>query len=145
MTDVEKLMREYGGTKQRIKELELQITELEAKKEGIYDKLLSAKPPKADRVQGGPLYDPVVDAVAKLVDVYAERIRKLSVDLAAAHGKLAQIENLVNEAGLTETELRYVRLRYFEDTAAWKVAQEMGYCDRHCRRLAKCVDKILMP
>lgn len=135
MTDVERMLREHGGIQQRIKELEQQITEIEAKKEGVYDKLLRGKVPKGDRIRGGPFYDPVVEAVAKLVDVYAERIRKLSADLAAEHGKLAKIEDVVNRAELTETELRYVRLRYFERLPAWKVAQESAYSERAVRRI----------
>jgi hypothetical protein len=133
MTDTEKLLYEYPGIKRRIRELEQQIDDLEAKKAGVYDKLLGVKPPKDVRVSGGPLYDPVVDAVVQLVDVYAERIKRIASDLAAAHGKLAKIEDLVNRAGLNEIEERCVRLRYFDGLPAWKVAQAVGYSDSQAR------------
>ncbi len=135
MTEIERQLSEYPRVKQRIRELELQIDELKAKRDSIYDDMLRGVAPEKDRVTGGPLYDPVVQAVAQLVDVYAERIRKLSADLAAAYGKLAQIEDMVNGAGLSEVELRYVRLRYFEGAAAEKVAQIIGYSIPHMVRI----------
>jgi hypothetical protein len=130
MTDTEKTLYEYSDTKRRIRELELQLDELEAKKAGVYDKLLGVKPPKDVRVSGGLSYDPVVDAVAQLVDVYAKRIRNVAGQLGEAHGKLAWIEELVRAAGLSEIEQRYVRLRYFDGLPVWKVAQELHFCEK---------------
>lgn len=132
MTQVEMLLYEYNHVKKRISELEMQIEELTVKKEAIYDKLLEPRTIK-DRVTGGPFIDPVVDAVVKLVDVYAERIRRVTGDLAAANRKLAQIEALVDQADLSETERRYVQLRYFKRMPAWKVAQEIGYVESTAR------------
>ncbi len=139
MTDIERRLSEYPRIKQRIRELELQIEELKAKRDSIYDDMLRGVAPEKDRVTGGPLYDPVVQAVTRLVDVYAERIRKVSADLAAAYGKLAQLEDMVNGSGLSETEQRYVRLRYFDGMAAWKVAQKIGYSERGARNIKDAI------
>lgn len=130
MTDIEKFLCEYSDTKKQIKNLELELEEIESKKNAQYDKLLRVKEFKLDRITGGQDYDPVIEAVSKLVDVYATRENKIADDLKAAMGKLALIEDVVNKAKLSETELRYVRLRYFENMKVWQVAQKIGYSER---------------
>lgn len=45
MTATEKQLYEYSDTKRRIRDLEKQIDDLEAKKAGVYDMLLDVKPP----------------------------------------------------------------------------------------------------
>lgn len=129
MTDIERFLYEYKGAQNRINELELQLESIEAKKEAQYDKLLGVKQLKHDRISSGPLYNPVVEAVSKLVDVYAKRAKKIARDLDAANGKMAFIEDTVNRAGLSEIGIRYVRLRYFEGLRARQVAKELGYSE----------------
>lgn len=133
MTEVERFLSEYGDAKKRVCELEVQIEELEAKKDAVYDRLLSPTPPRSERVTGGPLYEPIIEAVAQLVDVYVGRIRRVTLELAEANAKLAKIEDLVNQAELTEIELRYVRFRYFDGLPAWKVAQQLGFTESRAR------------
>ena len=124
MTDIERFLYEYRGVKNRIRELECELEEIQAKKQAQYDKLLKAQRIKPERIRGGPEVDPVVEAVAKLVDVYAEREKKIADDLKEANGKLAFIEDTVNGAGLSEIELRYVRLRYFEGLKIKQLAKD---------------------
>jgi cell division protein ZapA (FtsZ GTPase activity inhibitor) len=138
MTSVEIILWDYSNTKRRVRELELQIDELQAKKQGIYDKLLTPKPPRSEHVAGGPDFDPVVEAVAKLVDVYVARIRGVTRQLEEANEKLAKIEALVNTAELTEIELRYVHLRYFDGMPAWKVAQKLSLSESRARDYKVC-------
>ena len=133
MTETEMFLYGYSDAKKRVLELELQIEELEDKRDAIYDKLLT--PLLKEHVQGGPMFDPVVGAVEQLVDVYVERIRRVAGDLREASEKLAVIEALVNQAALTEIERRYVRLRYLDGLPAWRVSQHIGYCDRQGTRI----------
>lgn len=126
MTETEKQLYEYNDTKKRIAELERQLDELKAKQESQYDRLLGAKPPKEIKTSGGSLYDPVVDAVAQLVDVYAGRIRRVANELQEAMDKLAHIEDMVKAAELSEIESRYVRMRYFEGMPVWKIETELS-------------------
>ena len=137
MNDIERFLFEYRGVQNRICDLELKLKEIQAKKDAQYDKMLKIRKLKPERIRGGPEVDPVVEAVAKLVDVYAEREKKIAGDLSAANGKLHFIEDTVEAAGLCEEELRYVRLRYFEGLKAWKVAQEIGYSDSRARDYKK--------
>lgn len=130
MTDTEKQLYEYSDTKKRIAELERQLDELKAKQESQYDRLLGAKPPKEIKTSGGSLYDPVVDAVAQLVDVYARRINDVAFKFMLARNKLNIIEDIIDKAELTEMELRYVQLRYFDRLPAWKVAQALHLCEK---------------
>ncbi len=137
MQDVERFLYRYRTIKQQIKERELQVDELVAKKDAIADRLLRA--PRLDnvRVQGGISSDPVCDAVCKMVDVYGKRISRVVDEINALYVQLDDINRRVDAAELTEQEREYVRLRYFEGLSAARVADSMGYCEREIRRVKK--------
>lgn len=147
MIDIERFLKEYTYTKRRIHELELDLKEIEAKRNAQYDKLLRVKEIQHDKITGGPNYDPVVEAVSKLVDVYGKRQKRVADDLEAVMSKLSFIEDTVNKAGLSEEELRYVRLRYFMGLKVKEVAKQMVYSERQlciykCNAIAKISLKI---
>jgi DNA-directed RNA polymerase specialized sigma subunit len=134
MTDIERFLCEYRGVKNRIRELEHDLDGIKAKKQAQYDKLLETKKLKHDRITGGVMYDPVIEAVSKLVDVYAQREKRIADELSAANGKLAYIEDIVTQAGLNEIERMYIKLRYWDGLKAWRVAQEIRYSERQTLR-----------
>ena len=134
MTDTERLLRDHGVVKQRIKALERDIAALQEKKQDIYEALY-IKPPDKTRVSGGRVFDaegrifnPVAEAVIKAVDVYADRIKDLTADINAAMMKLAFIESIVRTSGLDEIEKRFVRLRYFDGLSITAVCMKLGGC-----------------
>lgn len=133
MTDTEKLLREHGAVKQRIRAIECDIAALEAKKQDIYEALY-IKPPDKINVSGGRVFDaegmvfnPVAEAVIRAVDVYTGAIKELTKDLNAAMAKLTFIECLPRTSGLDETELRYVQLRYFRRLSIISICERL-YC-----------------
>jgi DNA-directed RNA polymerase specialized sigma subunit len=135
MTDIERFLCEYRGVKNRIRELEHDLDEIKAKKQAQYDKLLETKKLKHDRITGGVMYDPVIEVVSKLVDVYAQREKRIADELSAANGKLAYIEDIVTQAGLNEIERRCIKLRYWEGLKFWVVAREMNSSERTVYRI----------
>ena len=143
MTDIERILQEYCGVKRRIKDLELQLAEIEEKKAAEYDKLLKVKRLKADKVRGGPKHDPIVDAVSRLVDNYAARQKKIAENMAAANGKLAFIEDIVAAAGLSEIEFRYVQLRYYKGVGYSETAKSLYCSPRTCDRIRqRTIEKV---
>lgn len=130
MQEIEKFLYRYRDIKRQINEYELQIEELVAKKESIVDKLLRAPRLDCIRVQGGASVDPVFDAVQKMVDVYGARIDKIVNDIQQLYVKLDDITRAVDQAGLTEQEREYVKLRYFEGLKNMEIARKMNYSDR---------------
>lgn len=149
MTDTEKLLREHGAVKQRIKVLECDIATLEAKKQDIYERLY-IKPPDKIKMPGGKVFDaegrifnPVAEAVIKVVDVYAKRIKELTRDLNAAMAKLTVIEAIVRTSGLDEIEKRYVRLRYFRGLSITAICGKLYCSERTTLRIrASALKKI---
>ncbi len=143
MQETEKFLYRYRDIKRQIKEYELQIEELVAKKDSIADRLLRA--PRLDclRVQGGAQIDPVFEAVQKMVDVYGARIDSIVREIQVLFVELDDIERVVSRAALTEQEKEYVRLRYFDGLSAAQVADKTKYCDREGRRIkTKIIEKI---
>lgn len=143
MQEIEKYLYRYKDIKRQIKEYELQIEELVARKESIADKLLRA--PRLDfiRVQGGASIDPVFEAVQKMVDVYGARIERIVKEVEILYVELDDITRVVDRADLTEQEREYVRLRYFEGMSVALVAKKMGYCERHASRINYRVYQII--
>lgn len=134
MQEIEKYLYRYGEIKRQIKEYELQIEELAAKKESVADKLLRAPRLDSIRVQGGAQIDPVFEAVQKMVDVYGARIERIVNEIQALYVEMDDITRTVDRAGLTEHEREYVRLRYFEGLKNVEIALKMNYSDRQIRR-----------
>src|SRR5664280_1241157 len=99
MQDLERFLYRYRDIKRQIKEFELQVDELVAKKDSIADRLLRA--PRLDclRVQGGVFVDPVYEAVQKMVDVYGERISRIVKEIKELYVQLDDITRAVDRAG----------------------------------------------
>ncbi len=137
MQEIEKFLYRYRDIKRQIKEYELQIEELIAKKDGIVDKLLRA--PRLDiiRVQGGASVDPVFDAVQKMVDVYGARIERIVKDIEALYVEMNDITRTVDRAGLTEQEREYIKLRYYQGLKNVEIARKMNFSERHISRFNK--------
>jgi DNA-directed RNA polymerase specialized sigma24 family protein len=145
MQDIERFLYGYRDIKQQIKERELQIDELVAKKDAIADRLL--RTPRLDdvRVQDGTPSDPVCDAVCKMVDVYGQRISRVVDEIKELYAQLDDITRAVERAGLTEQEREYVRLRYFQGLKNVEIARKMNYSQRQILNIKiRCFNQIIV-
>lgn len=143
MQEIEKYLYRYKDIKRQIKEYELQIEELVARKESIADKLLRAPRLDCIRIQGGASVDPVFEAVQKMVDVYGASIDRIVNDIQKLYGELYDITRTVDRAGLTGQEREYIRLRYYDGLSVAQVAEKMRYCESLCRKIKlKALGKI---
>lgn len=134
MTAGETMLYEYSDLKRRIRELEAQLNELIAKKEGVCGRIMEVRPQCISPVLANEPSDPVADAAENLSCTYTQRIDHIAKDLSKANSKLSFIEDVIDGAKLNEIEMRYVQLRYFERMPVWKVEQKIGYSERQTRR-----------
>lgn len=135
MQETERFLYRYGDIKRQIREREMQIEELAAKKDGIVDGMLRAPRTDKVRVQNGYVMDPVYEAVQKMVDVYGARISRIAGEIEELYREMDGITRAVERAGLTGQEREYVRLRYFEGLKNIEIARKMNYSERQCNNI----------
>lgn len=132
MTSIEKELCQYNDTKKHISDLEFQLDDLLAKKKASLNKILRFEDTK---LKDSGQYGAAVDIASKFADIYEKRAQRIADSLKRAFEKLDVIEQMVSCSGLCETEQQYVRLRYFKGLPLWRVEQELGYSERHTRRI----------
>ena len=89
------------------------------------------------RVQGGFTSDPVFAAVQKMIDAYGTRLDAIRNEITDIFYHIDEIEKLVNDAGLTGTERKYIQYRYFDGMQPKKICFEMNYSDSWLRDIKK--------
>jgi hypothetical protein len=99
-------MRAYRSTLQ----LENEICALLEKADGFRNTMRGHNNPI--RVQEGFTNDPVYRAVEKLVDDYAEEIKRLTADIAVQQSDIHKIELVMINARLTYNERSVLRFKY---------------------------------
>jgi len=134
---VEAKLYQYAEYKRRITEQEEQIAELMDKKDALAERALRGQDLESVRVMGGLTSDPVFLAVQKMVDVYGARIDTIRNEIVSLYYLIDEIMHMVNNAGLTEAERRYVQLRYFEGMQPKKICFAMNYSDSWIRDIKK--------
>ena len=137
MEAVENKLYQYSEYKKRIEEQEKQIAELMDKKDALAERMLRGQNLDAVPVMGGLTSDPVFAAVQKMVDVYGTRIDAIRNEITDMFYHIDEIEKMVSDAGLTETERQYIQLRYFEGLQPKRICFEMNYSDSWLRDIKK--------
>ncbi len=137
MQEIERKLYGYGEKKRRIEKIEKEVREQIEKKDAFAERLLKGPRLEYPKVDGGKMGDPVYETVQVMVDVYWPYIRALFSQIADLLGMMTEVEKILNDARLTESEYRYIALRYFAGKSASKVAQEMNYSEARGRQLKK--------
>ena len=88
-------------------------------------------------MQGGFTSDPVFAAVQKIIDEYGTRLDAIKNEITDIFYHIDEIEKMVSDAGLTETERKYVQLRYFDGLRASQTAATMDYSEDHARKIKR--------
>lgn len=135
--DIEKGLYQYAGHQRRLKELREQADEILEQHNTLLDGLLKSPCLEDVRVQGGFTSDSVFSAVQKMIDVYGVRLDAIRSEITDIFYHIDEIESMVNGAGLTEAEMQYVKLRYFEGLQPKQISLETNYCDGYLRKLKK--------
>ena len=86
-------------------------------------------------MQGGFTSDPVFAAVQKIIDEYGTRLDVIRNEITDIFYHIDEIEKMVSDAGLTETERQYIKLRYFDGLRVSQTAASMGYSENQTQRI----------
>jgi len=135
--DIEKKLYDYARLQRRLKELQEQADEVLGRHNALLDGLLKHTSMEDVRVQGGLTSDPVFSAVQKIIDVYGTRLDAIKNEITDIFYHIDEIEKMVSDAGLTETERKYVQYRYFEGLRASQTAAKMDYSEDHARKIKR--------
>lgn len=130
---VEDYLRGYRFFIKRIQECEINLKELERRKE---TKALDCLKPKVLDDSGVWVNEPtdkVGEAVVMILDVYANRIKEISDKMQELFGQLAKMESVLDASGLSEVEYRFIQCYYFEGREMVSLRMEMGYSERGMR------------
>ena len=133
--DIEKKLYDYARLQRRLKELQEQADEVLGQHNALLDGLLKRPSMEDVRVQGGLTSDPVFSAVQKIIDVYGTRLDAIRNEITDIFYHIDEIEKMVSDAGLTETERKYVQLRYFDGLRVSQTAASMGYSENQTQRI----------
>ncbi len=77
--------------------------------------------------------DPTAQAVTNIIDKYEAQIKYTEQRLNVLYSKKEQVEAYLDSLEIQEQEL--IELRYFKKMPWWKVACQMDYSERHCKRM----------
>lgn len=134
MQDIERKLYQYQDCKRRIAEIENRMQEIMAKHDAVAEWVLRSPRLNGVKVQSGQTLDSVVDAVIRMVDVYGAQCDILREEWLDADYIMRDVRRIVDAAGLTEAERRYVELRYFEGRTPKQIARDMDYSEDHTRK-----------
>ena len=83
------------------------------------------------RVQSGGNSDPTYTITERLIMYHDERVSKAIENLRRAEFELDEVQSMIDRAMLTETEKKYVELRYVIQLTIAETAEQMGYSCRN--------------
>lgn len=137
MDSSEQYLRKYADLKKRINNCKRDIKEEYEERAYILESHFRIPHMDNVRVQGGKSSDPVYETVERLVDVNDERIRRFRDKLRDLYFEYDQIKDIIEAAGVTDQEWKYIELKYVKNKGVQEIMQEMGYSERNIARLKK--------
>ena len=76
-----------------------------------------------------------------MIDVYGVRLDAIRSEITDIFYHIDEIESMVNGAGLTEAEMQYVKLRYFNGLRVSQTAASMDYSESQVLRIKRSAIK----
>ncbi len=135
----EKKLYRYGELQRLIKEREQELIDLFAQKQSFLEGLLRAPACDNVRVMGGQTSDPTYSAVERMGELYDARIISKQTYIAELWGEFDELQRMVDRAGLTDQERKYMRLRYVLNTAVNMIPGLLGYSESRTREIKTSV------
>ena len=132
---VEDYLQQYRFLNRRIHEYELELMELKRKQENRALDFLRPRVLDGIWAKSNSDADKVGEAVAMVIDVYAKRMMRISRKIKEIFKQMAQIEAIVDNAGLNDIEYYLIKQRYFEGENMSFIAVDIGYSERGAREI----------
>lgn len=135
MKYIESYLKEHWYTTKRIGRLMMDLSLARQAYEESYENLPSSCDYKIVKSGNRSNASPVELTAIITIDQHRAEVQRVEKQLKAARRLTAEIEKVVLDAGLSERENEYVRLRYFQNYRAVSVAQRMFCSAATCGRL----------
>lgn len=136
MHELERFLYRYSDLEKQKAEIENQLKEAkeycDSQRECF---LMPMKLNNQKTSKTNAIHRPLEDAVQKLIDVYAERVERLTEKLRSKEVEQQIILRTLEDADLSRVEREYIEWRYFVKLPAWRVAQKIGYSEKQARRI----------
>ena len=144
MQDAKYLLMRYGDLRRQVDHFRRVLDD--AKQRRI-EEFAGTSVPIQDigaRIQSGKNSDPTYTITERLIMYHDERVSKAIENLRSAEFELDEVQRIIDRAMLTETEKKYVELRYVKLLSVEESANQIGYSTRQIYRIINRIKKKLL-
>ena len=149
MNKTERILYRLGNLDRQIKEYGNEIKGLFAEKYSYMDHFLTTSTPEECNVGPGEDKESERKMLQQMKNAYDERIIRHTKHLKELRTEFDDIKWKVSNAGLTDVEHEYLRLRYFDRISVILIADKLGYSERQTQRMRlsiiRKIDEALLP
>lgn len=144
MQDAKYLLMRYGNLRRKVDHCRRVLDDAKQRR---VEELAGVSVPIPDigtRVQSGGNSDPTYTITERLIMYHDERVSKAIENLRRAEFELDEVQSMIDRAMLTETEKKYVELRYVKLLSVEESANQIGYSTRQIYRIINRIKKKLL-
>lgn len=142
MNAVEYYLREYWFARRSIGRMMMDLSAAQAALAQYCERSANAR---ADAMCPEEASGPAAHAARIIIGQHRAEVRTIEARLAQERATLSRIEQALTDAGLSEREREYVRLRYFENRSAEAVCQRLFVSPATGGRIREAALKKLAP
>ena len=144
MQDAKYLLMRYGDLRRQVDHFRRVLDDVKQRR---MEEFAGTSVPISDigtRVQSGKNSDPTYTITERLIMYHDERVSKAIENLRRAEFELDEVQSIIDRAMLTETEKKYVELRYVKLLSVEESANQIGYSTRQIYRIINRIKKKLL-
>lgn len=146
MQDAKYLLMRYGDLRRQVDHFRRVLDDVKQRRKEEFAGASVPIPDIGTRVQSGKNSDPTYTITERLIMYHDERVSKAIENLRRAEFELDEVQSIIDRAMLTETEKKYVELRYVQDKTVMQTANGMMYSERQINRIENSIKgKLFFP
>lgn len=143
MQDAKYLLMRYGDLRRQVDHFRRVLDDVKQRRMEEFAGVSVPIPDIGTRVQSGKNSDPTYTITERLIMYHDERVSKAIENLRRAEFELDEVQSIIDRAMLTETEKKYVELRYVKLLSVEESANQIGYSTRQIYRIINRIKKKL--
>ena len=143
MQDAKYLLMRYGDLRRQVDHFRRVLDDVKQRRMEEFAGDSVPIPDIGTRVQSGKNSDPTYTITERLIMYHDERFSKAIENLRRAEFELDEVQSIIDRAMLTETEKKYVELRYVKLLSVEESANQIGYSTRQIYRIINRIKKKL--
>ena len=141
MQDAKYLLMRYGDLRRQVDHFRRVLDDAKQRRMEEFSGASVPIPDIGTRVQSGKNSDPTYTITERLIMYHDERVSKAIENLRRAEFELDEVQSIIDRAMLTETEKKYVELRYVKLLSVEESANQIGYSTRQIYRIVNRIKK----